>query len=52
MHGCSLFLEDTRELHCAAEDCVGLRTRPGIVRDLPAGRRVVSAGAALLNQIR
>jgi P-type conjugative transfer ATPase TrbB len=26
-----LFLEDTRELHCAAEDCLGLRTRPGIV---------------------
>lgn len=26
-----IFLEDTRELQCAAPDCVGLRTAPGIV---------------------
>lgn len=26
-----ILIEDTRELQCAASDCVGLRTRPGIV---------------------
>ena len=26
-----VLLEDTRELHCAAEDCVCLRTKPGVV---------------------
>jgi type IV secretion system protein VirB11 len=26
-----VILEDTRELHCAARDCVALRTRPGLV---------------------
>jgi len=26
-----ILLEDTRELQCAAPDCVGLRTRPGVV---------------------
>ena len=25
-----ILIEDTRELHCAAEDCVGLRTKPGV----------------------
>ena len=25
-----LLIEDTRELHCAAEDCVSLRTKPGV----------------------
>jgi len=25
-----VMIEDTRELHCAAADCVGLRTKPGI----------------------
>ena len=25
-----VIIEDTRELHCAATDCVGLRTKPGI----------------------
>ena len=25
-----ILIEDTRELHCAAEDCVSLRTKPGI----------------------
>lgn len=26
-----VILEDTRELHCAARDCVSLRTKPGVV---------------------
>ena len=26
-----VILEDTRELNCAAEDCVNLRTKPGVV---------------------
>ena len=26
-----VILEDTRELNCAAEDCVSLRTKPGVV---------------------
>lgn len=26
-----ILIEDTRELQCAAPDCVGLRTRPGVV---------------------
>ena len=25
-----ILIEDTRELHCAAEDCVSLRTKPGV----------------------
>lgn len=25
-----IIIEDTRELHCAAEDCVSLRTKPGV----------------------
>lgn len=25
-----IVIEDTRELHCAAEDCVSLRTKPGV----------------------
>ncbi len=25
-----ILIEDTRELHCAAEDCVGLRTKPDV----------------------
>ena len=25
-----VLIEDTRELHCAAEDCVSLRTKPGV----------------------